>query len=269
MRRLNLLTVLAAAVFLMGTLAIKTDVAMSAEDEIAKCKKELARAQRESDSYKKRLLESGSVAKLKSEGADLNDQLKSNDRELTELLNAKLHKNSTYLSLVEKSGELDKANAELKKRRAAADSDPEVKKLQQEAADLKAKAEAASQGAKKLADSKYNSDPMVRELAAKKAGLESAPKEVADFKKKVMGDPQVKTSEASIADVKKKISAKNVEIKNASDALLKSDERCKTLAAKVNELTKKLQDLTQAKGAGVKAKTTEKKRRIGQGKCRA
>ncbi len=241
-----------------GAFLIMAGSAVSAEDDIVQCRKELVATKGELDICTKKLLESPKLVALEKESGELNISVRSKEKELADIMDTKLNKNATYLALVAKSAELDKINADLRKRRTSADGDPEVQKLRKESADLRAKADALAREAAKLVDSKFNSDRDVKDLMARKAGIESAPKEAVDLKAKVMTDPQVKTLLAELTDLRSRVSAKNGERARAKDALFKGDEKFIALDLKLKELSKKLDRLQAAKpGAPAKAAPAE------------
>ncbi len=227
-----------AGVFISGALLFSNNILSAAEDQAAQYEKKLADARKEAELYKKGLMEGPVAAGIKKEAAALDASAKAKGRELASILDSKLEKNPAYLELVAKTKELDRVNSEIRKIRSAADSDPDVRALQKESAELRARAAAKDQEARRLADSKYNADPKLKDLLTKKSLVANAGKEAADFKKAAMNDPQIKKLQAESSDLKKQLTAKNSRLRAATDNLLKTDVRLKALESRVTELNK-------------------------------
>jgi len=128
-------------------------------------------------------------------------------------------------------------NAELRKQKALAENDPEVKKLRDEAADLLAKTRAKEAEAKKLADTKFNSNESVKGILAKKHETESAIKELGEFKTGVMQSPQVKGLNDEVLKLQKESFLKNVELRKTMGEQLRKDKKMTELELKWRETT--------------------------------
>ena len=248
MRRCKILAI-CAAIFLSGAFIFGSQAKAAQQDEITKVEKELAAAKKAVEAYRNKLLESPAAANIKKEVAALEASAKIKAKELEGILNAKLNKEPVFIELTAKAKELENANAELAKIRARLDKDPEVAKIRQDAAYMRTKAAELDKEAKKLFESKFNSDEKAKELAAKKSGLANVPKDLVNFKRDVMNSPEVKTLQAEAANLRTTITAKNAELRKIADNAaksLKTDERIKILEAKVKELGQKLANLRKA-----------------------
>jgi chromosome segregation ATPase len=259
MRNLKLCAVV-LPVFLFGASLCASDAWAATADDIAKGERELASARNDLELHRKKLLENPILVKVKKEVSELDSTVKNKDKEFADMLDSKINKNPTYLELVAKVRELNSVNADLRKCAAAAENDPEVKKIRKEAQDLRSKAQALDLEARKEADSKFNSDPKVKELLAKQSGLKDSARAEADFRRGAMNDPQVKALQAELGDTRKRIAAKDKELRAATDSMLKADQKLKTLDLRVKELNQKLIQLKKsaapvpAKGGAVAAK---------------
>ena len=233
-----------AAFVIIGTLLLADYLVFAAEDQVAQYEKQLSSAKRELEQYKKNLTEGPAAAAIKKEIAELDASVKAKDKELAALLDSRLEKNTAYLELAAKVKELERINSELKKfHDAVVESDPGIKALQKEAQDLRVKAVAKEREARKLIDSKLNSDQNVKGLLAKKAPIAGAGREKMNFTQDIMNDPQIKAIQAESADLKRKLSAKANQLRNTVVNLLKTDVRLKALELRVTELNKQISGL--------------------------
>jgi|GEM_PF-6170578 len=218
----------------------------AAETELSKIEKELNTVRNEYEAYKKSLLENPEIAELKKDFNSLLTASRAKEKEFVSLMDSKINKNQTYLDLVTKEKEFHMVSADLRKTSDALRNDPEVTKLIKEAAFLRAKATSLEQEAKKIIADKIGNDPKIKELNGKLAPIGKISQELAEYRKNVNNDPQVKDFKAELEKMRESVSEKNIELRDATDDLLKNDDEIKTFEQTIKDLNNKISELRKA-----------------------
>jgi DNA repair exonuclease SbcCD ATPase subunit len=246
--------IVSMVMFLFAISIVAVQARAATKEEITKLQNDLTDANKKVMAYKDNFLASPQIVALKKEAADLGTSLKTKAKELEDLLDVKYNKNPEFVDLSAKVKEADAINSELTKIHNSIESEPEIKNMKKEAADLRAKALTIEQEAKKLLESKFSSDKKVKELQDKKANLGNAAAKLANLRKDVMNSPEVKALQAEIAKLKDNLTTKANELRKTSDSTLKilnSDEKFKALEQNVKDLRQKVENLRKAKASPV------------------
>ena len=246
--------IVSAVIFVFAISIAAVRAGAASKEETVKLQNDLVNANKEVAAYKEKLLTSPQIAALKSEVTDLGASLKNKAKELGDLLNSKYSKNPEFADLSAKVKETDAINLELTKIHNGIENEPEIKNMKKEAADLRAKALAIDQEARKLTESKFSSDEKAKGLQDKKAGMGNAAAKLANLRKDVLSSPDVRALQAEVAKLKDSLSVKAGELRKASDSVLKtlnSDEKFKALEQNVKDLRQKVEGLRKTPPAPV------------------
>lgn len=211
----------------------------SVKDEKAIARSELASTRAALAEYEKQLSDSPELADMKKSVAELETALKTKQKELSVVLEQKLDKNKTYIDLLAKKKEFDKVESDLAAKRKETENDPQIKALRKEAADLKTSADAKNKEADAALEAKYSSEQSVKDLTKRKKALESASKDVSDFKNKVLSEPAVKSLSDQVKESEKVLSEKRAELREAISQKMQFDPKHADLADKLQTLSEK------------------------------
>ena len=236
-------------IFLFAISAAAAQASAATKEEVTKLLNDLTHANKEVTAYKDKFLASPQIVALKKEVANFNESLKTKAKELEDLLNTKYNKSPEVVDLSAKVKETYAINSELIQAHNGIENEPEIKNMKKEAADLRAKALAIEREAKKLVESKFNSDKKVKELQDKKANLGNATAKLFNLRKGVMNSSDVKALQVEISKLKDNLTTKANELRKASNNTLKmlnSDEKFKVLEQNVKDLSQKVRNSRKA-----------------------
>jgi len=173
-------------------------------------------------------------------------QQKEKDQAIKDWISPRLDKNPEFTALLNQEKEYNALTTQCRTLQKELRADPEIQKLEKEAADLRAQAKAKTDAATKLHQEKCQASPAMKALEAKQTAMGNIGKKVSDFRSVVLSDKEYLSMKSGMDTLIREIMANDFLLRQTTMTMTKEDAALNDLQAKLKSTTDRMAELRKA-----------------------